>query len=472
MWRSSPCARRPSDDRLGARRRIKNGFIQRESDPELEPDGGEATARAQNLAALAEADAVWPISELAAEQVRAALAPGVPEARRPILKVIPLAATSDRPRGEPREGDKLILCVGAGEHPKWHVSLIQVFQEILDGRHGCEWRLVLAGEFAPDLVRHLTMARTPGSPVEYLGEVPKPSWPTSMNGAPSPWRLRRAKQAAFAVIDSLWAAKACICPSMGAAGELAAAGGCVAVDVTDLEALKGAIQRLIDDDALRGVLAEQAAARPRDHLVRLRLHAGGQRAVRRAGDLLLGRLHRGRAGQHRHPAGGAPAGARPDRSRLSARPGEMGRRRRSAAARVAGGAGALPPSGTARRPDQWRGWRPPQTHKGGGWFIMGELPHNLSDAEQKAFRAAAEDAGLKTAAVFYDIIPWKMPGLYPPAFSAAHLNYMGELLQLQPGARDLRLQPPRDDGRAVRRVRHPRRPHGPSDGGPPRRGVP
>jgi glycosyltransferase involved in cell wall biosynthesis len=77
--------------------------------------------------------------------------------------------------------------------------------------------------------------------------------------------------------------------------------------------------------------------------------------------------------------------------------------------------------------DQWHGWTPAVAHSGGGCFIMNELPHNLTSAQQAAFRSVAEAAGLKTAAVFYDAIPWKMAHLYPENFSTAHMTYMAEL---------------------------------------------
>jgi hypothetical protein len=58
---------------------------------------------------------------------------------------------------------------------------------------------------------------------------------------------------------------------------------------------------------------------------------------------------------------------------------------------------------------------------------MTELPLNLSDAEQKLVRGFVERAGLKTAAVFHDTIPWKMRDVYPPGFANAHRDYMREL---------------------------------------------
>jgi glycosyltransferase involved in cell wall biosynthesis len=59
--------------------------------------------------------------------------------------------------------------------------------------------------------------------------------------------------------------------------------------------------------------------------------------------------------------------------------------------------------------------------------LTAELPLHLTDADQKLIRARAHDAGLKTAAVFHDTIPWKMRDIYPEPFARAHLLYMHEL---------------------------------------------
>jgi glycosyltransferase involved in cell wall biosynthesis len=77
--------------------------------------------------------------------------------------------------------------------------------------------------------------------------------------------------------------------------------------------------------------------------------------------------------------------------------------------------------------ESWSSWISPEDHRGGGWFIMPELPLNLSDAEQKRVRGTAAAAGLRSAAVFYDTIPWKMRDLYPESFANAHRAYIGEL---------------------------------------------
>lgn len=403
---------------------LKAGFVVH--DAASDPD--QSDARRAALAQLSRADALWPVSERTADELRSVMAAvGTGEASQPVIQTIPLAAASDRPRiTQPKDGDKLILCVGAGEDPKWHVTLIQVFQEILDGRHGCEWRLVLAGEFDPALARDLTRARTAVSPVEFLGEVSAAELTSlydwcAFTAVPAP-----GDGAPLALMDSLWAGKPCLCPNAGAVGDLASAGGCLTFDPLDRADLKSALRRMIDDAPLRRLLTRQAIDRPAtpwsdyiakleasapgadpliyywvDSTIKVPVNTGIQRVVRQLARGLL------ESGYRLVPVkwGGLDQPLQP------VTPEELEHFARW------NGPG----------PDQWCGWAPPASHLGGGWFIMGELPHDLSSAEQKAFRAEIKAAGFKAAAVFYDTIPYKMPGLYPSIFSAAHLNYMGEL---------------------------------------------
>ncbi len=64
------------------------------------------------------------------------------------------------------------------------------------------------------------------------------------------------------IIESLWAGKPCLCSNAGSIGELAAAGGCLAVDVTDEQAMADALYRLVSDPALRLRLRREAVSRP------------------------------------------------------------------------------------------------------------------------------------------------------------------------------------------------------------------
>lgn len=63
------------------------------------------------------------------------------------------------------------------------------------------------------------------------------------------------------IVESLWNAKPCICSNEGAIGDLARAGGCLAVDVVDVSDIANGIMRLATDQELRRRLASEAIGR-------------------------------------------------------------------------------------------------------------------------------------------------------------------------------------------------------------------
>lgn len=64
------------------------------------------------------------------------------------------------------------------------------------------------------------------------------------------------------VVESLWNGCPCLVDQAGPVGMLAAGGGCLPVDVSDVEALAGAIIELVGNDARRLELARAAVVRP------------------------------------------------------------------------------------------------------------------------------------------------------------------------------------------------------------------
>jgi FkbM family methyltransferase len=64
------------------------------------------------------------------------------------------------------------------------------------------------------------------------------------------------------ILESLWNARPCICHNEGAMIEVAEGGGCLTIDVTDIETFSNAIVQLADDADLRVALASEASLRP------------------------------------------------------------------------------------------------------------------------------------------------------------------------------------------------------------------
>lgn len=64
------------------------------------------------------------------------------------------------------------------------------------------------------------------------------------------------------ILESVWHGRPCICGENGVMAELAAGGGCLAVDVRSTDSLAAAIERLATDDVCRARLTDEALARP------------------------------------------------------------------------------------------------------------------------------------------------------------------------------------------------------------------
>ena len=72
---------------------------------------------------------------------------------------------------------------------------------------------------------------------------------------------------------------------------------------------------------------------------------------------------------------------------------------------------------------QWSAWSPPG-RTGNSWFMMAELPLDLTTAELQQVLDHAHDHRLRTAAIFYDAIPWKLKSHYHESFSGLHEAFM------------------------------------------------
>ena len=78
---------------------------------------------------------------------------------------------------------------------------------------------------------------------------------------------------------------------------------------------------------------------------------------------------------------------------------------------------------------QWSSWVRPSAAGPNSWFVMPELPLNMTAADQCRLREFAAGQKLHTAAIFFDAIPWKMKDIYPATYGAAHYSYMMALGQ-------------------------------------------
>lgn len=162
----------------------------------------------------------------------------------------------------PTAGPITLMCVSHIEPRKNQIKLLEAFSAFCDEHPTAEARLSLVGVINDDL-RDQVMAIVSRNPrIELAGHV---------SDAELIDRYRRCHFTVFPSIaegyglpiaESLWLGRPCLCADFGPMAEIAAGGGCLAVDTRSTLALKSGLERLILDASLRRELAASAIQRP------------------------------------------------------------------------------------------------------------------------------------------------------------------------------------------------------------------
>ena len=184
----------------------------------------------------------------------------------PPVAAIPLAIDPKQspPDNAPASTPPRILCVGTIEGRKNHLALLEAAAALWD--EGAKFELQLIGLARPD---------TAGPALAKIGDLQRAGRPLLYDGAATDAAIDAAYgRCAFTVypsliegfglpvLESLQHGKPCVCSGQGALGELARAGGCVALESVDRGSLAGAVRRLLQEPATLAALATAARGRP------------------------------------------------------------------------------------------------------------------------------------------------------------------------------------------------------------------
>ena len=160
-------------------------------------------------------------------------------------------------------GDPIILCVGTVEGRKNHLALLTACERLwLQGRH---FQLHVIGlaqkETGATALATMEALQRAGHPLRYDGPVAEAALHQAYQACT--FTVYPSLQEGFGlpVLESLAHGKPCICSAVGALGESAAGGGCLALPTMDATALASAVDRLLGSAAERADLS--AAARRR-----------------------------------------------------------------------------------------------------------------------------------------------------------------------------------------------------------------
>jgi glycosyltransferase involved in cell wall biosynthesis len=188
----------------------------------------------------------------------------------------------------PRDTETRILCVSTLEPRKNHKTLLEAVRRAIERRPDLKLRLILVGNKYignDEIPALIDAAQKEGVPVEWLGILSEQSLAEEYGKASFTVYPSVVEGFGLPILESLWLGRPCICSDSGVMAELAAGGGCITVNILNVEALAQAIERLASDTAFHAALCDS---------IRSRALASWDDYASRVGDLLasLGNIDR------------------------------------------------------------------------------------------------------------------------------------------------------------------------------------
>ncbi|MFN0024600.1 MAG: glycosyltransferase [Parvularculaceae bacterium] len=426
----------PTLDVLMAARqaKLKTAFVFYDAIPLRRPEFASSAAKHETyMRALLLADFVAPISKWSAVDLASYLTHHelADLSQGPAIEPLLLPGESSVVTGcsNSAKAEKLILCVGTIEQRKNQGALLEAFENFSAGSSGAGWRLELVGNLHPNMAEQVNAAAARNAQIRYRGNLSDADLAGLYDACAFTVFPSVEEGFGLPIVESLSHGRPCICADFGAMAEVAAGGGCVMVDVRDPEAIAAAIETLATDARARAGLAAEAAARP---VTTWTDYAQAFASQLTAIDSPLSRI--GRIFYCIHSTAAVPFNSGIQRV-------------------VRGLAGALLEQGyqlipvkwskdegtlvlankkdlshvskwNGPAPDDWRLIDEISAFEPEDWFLSAELLIDPADADSVSIEAWAHTAGLRTAWIFYDTIPWKMRGSYDSRFSDLHSSYM------------------------------------------------
>jgi glycosyltransferase involved in cell wall biosynthesis len=249
---------------------LRTAFLLHDLIPLRMPDYPQLTALHERyIRALAQADLILPVSTYAGSDLTSyfretlGLSEGaepsiVPHPLPPEFLGYPRATAYDAPPSGPIK----ILCVSHIEPRKNQIKLIEAFNAFCAEHPAADARLSLVGAINDDLLDQVTAFAGRNPRIELAGQVPDADLVHRYRGCHFTAFPSIAEGYGLPIVESLWLGRPCLCADFGPMAEIAAAGGCLAVDTRSTAALKSGLERLILNPALRQELAASALRRP------------------------------------------------------------------------------------------------------------------------------------------------------------------------------------------------------------------
>ena len=325
---------------------------------------------------------------------------------------------------------KIILSVGTIELRKNQGVLLEAFEAFCARHPNADWKLVLAGNLHQNMATEVNLAVARNKKIVYRGNISDADIAELYRTCT--FTVFPSKEEGFGlpIVESLDYGKPCICASFGAMAEAAEGGGCLTVDVRNSETLTSAIEALATNNSaalnrLIGEIAQREAVTWSHYTDAFRalldssgnwknalgtvyycvhstcktqFNSGIQRVVRSLARSLMEtgvRLTPVQWDSHLNSFIGVTGAELEYLSRWNG------------------------PS-----PDQWNYEFDAEQVSSRYWLLSAELLIDSDDLDSKTLERWARAKGLRTAWIFYDVIPWKLKDAYADTFVTLHTLYM------------------------------------------------
>jgi glycosyltransferase involved in cell wall biosynthesis len=216
---------------------------------------------------LAECDLIIPISEFSAECLRSFWMEEGKRGGAIVTNLLPgefggvkrLKFATVHPKDRVN-----ILCVSTLEPRKNHKRLVEAFENLALRRPDIDWAFTMIGNRyagGDDIAQTVEKAAARNSRIVWKGVVDDRALAEAYASCDFTIYGSEIEGFGMPILESLWNGKPCLCHSAGVMGELAADGGCLTVDMANVEELSLAIEHLATDSNLRKTLSQEATAR-------------------------------------------------------------------------------------------------------------------------------------------------------------------------------------------------------------------
>ncbi|MBP8005724.1 MAG: glycosyltransferase [Acinetobacter sp.] len=158
-----------------------------------------------------------------------------------------------------------ILCVSTLEPRKNHRKLIEAIKLFALQNSEVGWSLTLIGNRyagGDDIAEFIERACREDSRISWLGIVDDNRLRQAYEESTFTIYASEIEGFGMPILESIWHGKPCICHEQGVMAELALDGGCVVVDVLNVEKLAAAIGEVATNSSLYSKLVEDAITRP------------------------------------------------------------------------------------------------------------------------------------------------------------------------------------------------------------------